>query len=454
MIGHVPPAGNRAPTARRDMRLSTGEGWLFCVMVGVGETYFVAFALALGLGEVVSGLVASVPMLIGAVLQLATPMIVRRLGSLRKAMTLYSAVQAASFLPLLLGIATGRMPAWALFAAVGLYWTVNLGQGPVWSTWITSLIPRRVRASYFATRSRILQTGVLLGLIAGGLTLDRTAGGDGSVRAFAWLFALAFVCRAVGSRMLAMHSEPEPLPRTYRLVGMRELLGRWRTGADVNLLVFLLAAQLAQQIAAPFFTPFVLERRGFEYWQFMVVVAAVIAGKFAMLGTIGRLARRIGPRRVLWIGAIGTVPTALLWLAADSFPKLVVAQLAAGTVWATYEMGALLLQWEAIREHERTSMLATFNLLNGCVVVTGSLIGATLLGVIGPHSGGYAAIFTAAAGLRLLVVPLLLRVKPAEFEVAPLPVRTVHVDPGVGTDDRPVLGAIANEPAAVGDREE
>jgi hypothetical protein len=30
----------------------------------------------------------------------------------------------------------------------------------------------------------------------------------------------------------------------------------------------------------------------------------------------------------------------------------------------------------------------------------------------------------------------------------------VHVDPGVGTDDRPVLGAIANEPAAVGDREE
>lgn len=434
------------------MSLSTGEGWLFCVMVGVGETYFVAFALALGMGPVVSGLVASVPMLIGAVLQLGTPWVVRRVGSLRRTMTLYAAVQAASFVPLVVGAMLGRLPAWGLFGAVGLYWLVNLGQGPVWSTWITTLIPRRVRASYFSRRSRVLQTGVIAGLVIGGMTLDRTVGSDGSVEAFVWLFGIAFVCRAVGSRMLWIHSEPAPLPSTFRLVGPGELLGRLkRRGADVNLLAFMLAAQLAQQIAAPFFTPFVLERRGFAYWQFMVVVAAVIAGKFAMLGTVGVLARRIGPRRVLWLGAVGTVPTAMLWLVADTFPLLVVAQLCAGMMWAAYEMGALLLQWEAIREHERTSMLATYNLLNGCVVVTGSLIGATLLGRIGPEGGGYAVIFMLASSVRLMVVPLLLRVRPAEFEVTTLPMRSVGVDPGVGTDDRPVLTAIAQEPAAVGE---
>ena len=38
----------------------------YSVMVGCGETYLPAFALALGLGPIVAGMVASVPLLVGA----------------------------------------------------------------------------------------------------------------------------------------------------------------------------------------------------------------------------------------------------------------------------------------------------------------------------------------------------------------------------------------------------
>ena len=43
----------------------------YSVMVGCGETYLPAFALALGLGPIVAGMVASVPLLVGATVQLA-----------------------------------------------------------------------------------------------------------------------------------------------------------------------------------------------------------------------------------------------------------------------------------------------------------------------------------------------------------------------------------------------
>jgi hypothetical protein len=50
-------------------------------MVGFGETYPPAFVLAVGLGEIMAGLIASVPLLAGGLMQLASPAGVRILGS-------------------------------------------------------------------------------------------------------------------------------------------------------------------------------------------------------------------------------------------------------------------------------------------------------------------------------------------------------------------------------------
>ena len=82
------------------MRANLGDGLGFSLMVGLGESYLPAFALALGMGEVVSGLVASVPMMAGALLQLASPFAVRKLGSHRRWVIFCATCQALSFVPL------------------------------------------------------------------------------------------------------------------------------------------------------------------------------------------------------------------------------------------------------------------------------------------------------------------------------------------------------------------
>src|SRR6187431_394534 len=63
---------------RGDMRASIGDAAAYSVMVGIGETYFAAFALAIGAGETFAGLIATLPMLAGASLQLATPWALKR----------------------------------------------------------------------------------------------------------------------------------------------------------------------------------------------------------------------------------------------------------------------------------------------------------------------------------------------------------------------------------------
>ena len=61
---------------RRDLWISTADASAYSVMVGCGEHYIPAFALALGFGPVATGLTASAPLFVGAVLQLVTPLAV------------------------------------------------------------------------------------------------------------------------------------------------------------------------------------------------------------------------------------------------------------------------------------------------------------------------------------------------------------------------------------------
>src|SRR5262245_65851794 len=82
--GRRAPLVSQAALLRRDLALVHTDAIAASVMVGIGEAYIAAFALALGLGDIVAGFVASGPLLAGAVLQLVSPWGVRRFGSHRR----------------------------------------------------------------------------------------------------------------------------------------------------------------------------------------------------------------------------------------------------------------------------------------------------------------------------------------------------------------------------------
>ena len=442
----------RRPTQlRSDLRAMSADASAFSVMVGIGETYLPAFALAVGVGEVAAGLLASVPPLAGAVLQLASPAAVRQLGSHRRWVVVCAVTQALSFVPLIVAALAGAIPTLLIFLVATLYWGSGMGTGPAWNTWVGTIVPSRLRAGYFSRRTRITQIGVLGGLLLGGTVLQAGTEMGQRLHAFAVLFLGAAACRVASARLLAATSEPIPLPENYRRVPAAEVLGRLvRRSQEGRLLLYLLSVQTAVNLSAPYFTPYMLGQLRLSYVGYMVLVAASFGAKILMLPFLGALARRFGARHLLWVGGLGIIPLASLWIVSDWYPYLLGVQCVAGTAWGAYELATFLLVFETIREEERTSVLTTFNLANALAMVAGSLLGGWLLAHLGEHRSAYWGIFGLSSLARAATVLFLVRVPTPTLAAVPVAIRTVAVRPSAGSIDRPILPSIpksVDEPA-------
>lgn len=397
----------RRLTLRRNLRCSLIDGGSFAVMVGCGETYFAAFALALGLSQVSAGLVATLPLLAGSLLQLAAPHLLRRIGSYRRWIVCAVLCQAAVFVPLAIMALERRIPAALIFLFAAVYWGAGLATGPAWNTWIGTLVPIGIRARFFAWRTRLVQGGTLLGFVAAGIGLQYGAGRDATLLTFALLFLAAGTARFVSGMALARQSEPVPPGGTDRHVTLREFTRRIGRRADGRFLLYLMAIQAAVQFSGPFFTPYILKQLRLSYVDYMIVVASAFAAKMFSLPWLGHLAHRYGPRKLLLWGSVGILPLSALWLVSSNYWYIIGLQVAGGFAWAAYELAWFLLFFEMLPKEERTSVLTTFNFGHSLASVVGSLAGGAVLLAFGEHREIYLAIFAGSAVLRCLVFGLL-----------------------------------------------
>lgn len=420
---------------------------MFNLMVGFGETYLPAFVLAMGLGEISAGMVVSIPLLVGATLQLISPWAVGRLGSYRTWVTLCAATQGLAFLPLAGMAWGGAATAWdswqlfAAYAAASLYWGAGLAAGPAWNSWMETVIPLRVRSSFFAWRSRLGQAGLLVGFVGGGLLLDQARSRGAVLPMFAGIFLVAALCRLVSARYLSRHSE-RPMHTESRVdVPFGEFVRRlWATGGERFLLMFL-AMQMAVQVSGPYFTPYMLGQLRIRYFDFVLLMAASFCGKIVALPFWGKVAYRFGTERLLLIGAIGIFPLAGGWLYAKSMPAMLALQFAGGVTWAAYELATLLVFFEKVKSAERTSILTHFNLLHSAALVTGSLLGGLFIGCLGKNPESYLAIFGLSSIVRVGVLAWLWwSLSKAWRPHAPIsiPVRKPESDGPVGEGAQPV----------------
>lgn len=404
-------------------------------MVGMGETYFAAFALALGTGQTFAGLVSTLPQLAGAVAQLVTPWAVRRFGSYRAWVVAACSLQAASLLLLpLASLFVGGWAGLAVFLAVTLYWAAGLSAGPAWNTWIEEVVPKRLRTGYFACRARVSQFCTLLGLVAGGLALQLGKATSWQLAAFGAIFLAASVCRFLSSYFLSRQSEPSGGHVPLRRVTFRQFFAE-RGGAGGRLVVYLLAVQMAVQISGPFFAPFMLKDLlagdRLAYVNYLILVGICFLAKVAALPLWGKVAHAAGARRLLWIGGTAIVPIAGLWIFADLFAGfrlpltlslggseltwqltgelMYVAgiQAISGVTWAAYELAMALMFFEAIPRSQRTSMMAIYNFGNAAALVAGSLVGAAVLQWLHESHVAYLWLFGISTVARMATLPLL-----------------------------------------------
>ncbi|MFA6046193.1 MAG: hypothetical protein WC718_14510, partial [Phycisphaerales bacterium] len=291
----------RVLTLRSDLRAMFIDGVFYSVMGGVGETYIHKFAYSLGLGEVAAALIATVPVVLGAVLQLASPRLLKRVGWYARWCSLTAWVQGAMYLPLAgVALAGPKLMAWLesqhakplagvlVFAIVTLYWAASLACGPAWSTMAGALVPQRLHANYFAWRNRWLQLATLSGILLNGAFFGVTDAdgteGEGVLGRFAIVFAVAAGLRFVSAYYLGRYSHPRQTPAEERIVSARELVSRLRESPSGRWMLYVAGAHIATQMAQPLLNPFMLKQLALPGVKYSVLLAAWYGGKMLVYG--------------------------------------------------------------------------------------------------------------------------------------------------------------------------
>jgi len=390
------------------MVLSCADGGAYSMMVGCGEAYISAFALAVGLGQITAGLVGTVPLLIGGILQLVGPRGAAWCGSYRRWVVGCATMQGASFIPLAYGAWHGNLSALALFATCAIYWGFGMAAGPAWNSWIDRLIPQDTLRPFFTLRARLTQLAAFLAFLGAGYVLVAFQTRGEALAGFATLFITAAGWRLISCICLRLQTDApmkvESGPKPKLSVVARKLY----TAQSSRFLVFLLASQVGVHIGGAFFAPYMLAKSGFPYYQYVALVGMCYLAKIITLPILSGHIHRFGSYRSLFVAALGISPLPLTWLIAPQFQILLVIQFFAGVAWAAFELSSTLLIFERINGEERMSMLTVFNLLNAVAIVTGSLIGGAGIKLL-PTAYAYPVVFTLSTVTRLAAGALLWR---------------------------------------------
>ena len=439
---------------RRNMAASTSDAAAYGVMVGIGETFLPAFALAVGLGEVTAGIVGSVPLMAGGLLQLISLWALSKGFSQKWWVVLAAALQSLAFVPLIWVAYLGSVSGPVLLAIASFYWAAGLASGPAWNGWIERVIPKQMRANYFAKRTRATQLATMLGFVSGGLLLQFGRQGGWVLLAFAGLFAIAFVARIISAVMLALHRLPSTVVRPLAVVGRvaepqpTAAQAVSRAYAGKHLLIYLVMVQGAAQIAGPFFTPYMLRQLHLSYLSFTLLVAVAFLAKVIALPAWGQLARRRGAGWLLTVGGTAIVPLAALWIVSQNFYWLLFIQALSGVAWAAYELGFFLMFFEALPAQRRVKMLTYYNMANTSAWCIGASLGAVFLFYRGTTVEAYYGLFALSSLGRLLAVCYLYVTRPeVKVRVTQIGLRVVGLRPGSGQLDSPILPSLPDASA-------
>jgi MFS family permease len=465
----------RPTVTRTNLRASMADGATFGVMVGVGESYLAAFALAIGLGEISAGLVSSIPLLVGGILQLVSLRAVAWFGSEKRWILFCATLQGLSFFPLVWAAVSGSIALVPLLAIASLYWAGGLASGPPWNTWMESIVPARIRPSYFARRTRTSQICTLVGLVAGGTMLQWADNRGYTLLGFAAIFATAALFRIWSVFWLARHKTPDshtaglnlrrPMQsqpeitnesenRLTELATVRSTKNKSAGKSSesdvgisgVRLLSYLVAVQLMVQISGPYFAPYMLKQLEFSYSQFVTILAVGFLSKIIALSFWGRFTRRYGAKRLLWTGGVGLVPLAALWIVSDNMYQLALVQALSGVMWAAYELGFFLMFFETLPIEKRTRMLTYYNLASMIALCSGAFIGAAMLQFLGGDQAAYWVLFGVSSIGRFLALGLLFGAQLRTITPIHVCLRVLGVRLSTSTVDSPILSTLEDRP--------
>jgi len=415
------------------------EGAFQALGQGLGEAYLGVFALFLGAGGFILGIIATLPTASTAAAQLATRRLAGRVGPVGLLLRRTWSAQAVAYAALGLALLAPYPWSLGLLCAVALVaWGLGGLAVPAWTALVTAVVPRDRLGWFFGRRGSAQQCGMLVAILSGGALLSWMTHRGLEALGFALVFALAGSVRLAGIGFLSrVPDPPRPLAGRRRAGGARALL---KAGKVRRLALYLWALHLGTYVSTPFFVPYMKKTLGYPYALVGALVAVPAITKLLTLRFWGHVADRVGPGPVLrgagWFVALVPLP----WLFSGNPWWILLAQVYSGLAWGALELAQASTLLQTMRGRER--LIALFNTVDGAVLVVGALLGGAFVNYFDARGmSGYLAAMAISAAARLVpAVMLLWRVReigrPGWSHLA-LPLRVGGVRPTRGISLRP-----------------
>lgn len=416
------------------------ESGLYSLMVGTGEAYFAAIALALGLGEIASGQITVFPVVIASTLQIFWPLGTRILGGNKNWVIGCSLFQSLLLLGLAFALFQGQNLGTGIFFVTTLYWIIHFAAGPPWNQWITQLVPSQRRIPFFARRSQVHEIAVLAGLLGAGIWLQY--GKD--LTSFAVIFLFAGIFR-LGSALCFVYHPVGNVNgnRTFSKVeisGFSVYRQFFFKPQVVELLLFLFLFQFAVQVSAPFFTAYMLDFMQLSYTKYAILIAIPLLSRPIAYWLAQRYASTFGMERIWALGIFLVAPLPYAWIVFPNYYFLLLMQIIAGLGWGWFEFGQTLNLLRRFPTENRSIVLTFINMFVAWGMLLGFLLGTLLWHYGNSKSESYTWIMNTSSLLRLLVcimIPfIIIRIR----NVRRIYYRVLGVRLGGGGIARPILG--------------
>jgi MFS family permease len=389
---------------KKSLLVSFWDGLFASAMTGLTTDYITPYALFLKASSSSIGFLSAAPNLVSSLFQLSSADLSEKLKSRKKIIILFVSLHLLMLLPvILIPYLFKTHPVIYLIIFITLFTGLNAFAAPAWSSLMSEYIPYRMRGKYFGWRNKILGAVTITFTFISGSILYYFR--NNILKGFQIIFVLAMFSRFISWCFLTKMYEPPLRISKESIFSLLDFIKRIRESNFAKFVIFVAGLVFSVNIAAPFFSVFMLRDLKFSYLIYTILVSSVTITSIFTIDRWGRIADRIGNLRVLKFSSLFIASLPFWWIVNQNPVYLLFVQIISGFAWAGFNLCATNFIYDAVTPAKRTRCIAYFNVFCGTAICLGALLGGYLVNIL-PALFGYKilTLFLIATILRFTVV--------------------------------------------------
>lgn len=394
-----------AVSTKQHVRASFRDATYTNLNIGMAESYFCAFMLALGINEVTAGLGTVIPQFVGVIFQLLSIRSFFTRYSLKKRLILFLSLQSIAMIPLIFAGIFKISSAYLILGILSLYWASLLSLNPPWNRLMGHTVPEKFRLKFFSIRNQFGQFAVFIGLIGSGLSLYYAKGVGLELPVYVGIFTFGLMLKLMSIyEVKTNHKDYDLAPGSEHRISFRDFLKRLRGTEQGKLITFLFLFYVTVHFAAPYFNPYMLRQLKFNYVEYMAIGSLSYFGRVFMFKLLQKKAKSRHVNTILLLATLGISTSPLLWAVSQNYWWICGVEFLSGCYWAGFELATVLLYFQKIDDRERTSVLTYITFLNTTGMLLGSLLGALFMKLLPVGWDLYLTLFTVSTFIRVALI--------------------------------------------------